>query len=540
MKKNLIILSLLCLAALVLRLIFINKPEGLWNDEYVCWQIASHPTLKVFWHAIKSQCHMPLYYIYLRFLMSIFGDSDIILRLTSVLPGVAAIPVMYLIGKEKDEISGYMCAGFSTISSFLIYYSQEVRFYSLLFLISALCLLYTIRIVKNPSKKNVVFAIIYNFLIVATHTIGFVFVFFNLIFISVFLFKQYKKFIAVIWSVIVIFGLSMSGLILKILTTQTFSQWWDQFSISKIGFLFTDYFSPVLTNLIGAPTNFLYSPETAPFMIIPTLIAVVFIANAVYKNKFNIGLLAVFLGTIAVITIASVLGKLVFITKYSIEVYPILIYLACISEFKNKTFKNTLIILYCVISLSYIIFYPNSAPKMRRAEGHKIAADLIKNANIKDGDWLLFEYYNDDRFWKYLDVSKYNVVSINKGNFVNYMSPGAEYSDIYKNGKTIYKNLFLSDNNSYLGNKLQHEVLDNVKSGQSVVMIVLNSVSFYTPDEIKQIAQNDGLYRRIPLMSLLFSYIKKETFYDIEKVLVPQSVERKGNWMVVKFTKVNN
>ena len=71
-------------------------------------------------------------------------------------------------------------------------------------------------------------------------------------------------------------------------------------------------------------------------------------------------------------------------------------------------------------------------------------------------------------------------------------------------------------------------------------MIVLNSVSFYTPDEIKQIAQDDGLYERIPLMLLVFSYIKKDTFYDIERELVPQSVEKKGNWMVVKFTKINN
>jgi len=178
---------------IILRLIFIDKPDGLWNDEYVSWMIAAVPFGQGFIDAVKSQCHMPFYYLYLKFFMSIFGQSDILLRLTSVFAGILSIIVMYFIGKENDKKTGLMCAGMTAISSFLIYYSQEVRLYSILFLFSALSLLYTLRCIKKTAKNNFILFALFNFLILFTHTIGFVYVFFNLIFLSLNLYKELKK-----------------------------------------------------------------------------------------------------------------------------------------------------------------------------------------------------------------------------------------------------------------------------------------------------------------------------------------------------------
>ena len=142
------------LLGLILRVLYINKPDGLWNDEYISWMIASRPMLDGFWAGIKSQCHMPVYYLYLKSFMAMFGQSDLLLRLTSVLCGTLSIIAMYFTGLEKDRKTGLIAALFTAISSFLIYYSQEVRFYSLLFLFSALSLLFTIRLVKKnkPDK----------------------------------------------------------------------------------------------------------------------------------------------------------------------------------------------------------------------------------------------------------------------------------------------------------------------------------------------------------------------------------------------------
>ena len=96
MKKYITIVGIVILG-LILRLIFINKPDGLWNDEYVSWMIATIPFGHNFIEAVKSQCHMPFYYLYLKFFMALFGKSDILLRLTSVFAGILSIIAMYFI-----------------------------------------------------------------------------------------------------------------------------------------------------------------------------------------------------------------------------------------------------------------------------------------------------------------------------------------------------------------------------------------------------------------------------------------------------------
>lgn len=541
MKKYLYLLGIV-IFGLILRLICINKADGLWNDEYVSYMISAKPFFNGFLDGIKSQCHMPFYYLYLKFFMSVFGQSDILLRLTSVLAGVAAIPVMYFVGKEKDNTLAYLCSGFTAISSFLIYYSQEVRLYSILFLFSALSLLYTIKIIKNPVRKNFILYILFNFLILFTHTIGFVFVFFNLIFLSLNLYEKFKDVIKKVWICAFIGGLILSPLVINVFMTESFSQWWGHFSIARIGFLFTDYFSPVLTNLTNAPDNLFYMPKLAIYMFIPALIAILGIIKSLINNKFNIQLFSVALFTTIVLIIASISGKLVFITKYSIEIYPILIYLACygIQTINKKWVKNSVIVIYCLLSVWYLIRSPQSAPKIRRAEGHKIVADLLNNSELKNGDIILLQYYDKNRFLKYFDFSDYYVVSINKGNFYKYLLDGYSYSDTLSNGKNIYKNIFSTYNNPYFENIINNKIINKLKPGQSVAVIVLDSVSFINPDMMSEITKNETLYSKQPLLFLVFSYIKNKTFYDMAKTLTLTRVERKGRWALIKFTKLNN
>lgn len=539
-KKYLPIL-LIMLVGIALRLICINKPDGLWNDEYVSWMISATPFGHGFVNAVKSQCHMPFYYLYLKFFMTFLGQSDLALRLTSTFAGVISIVAMFFVGKEKDEKTGLFCAGFSAISSFLIYYSQEVRLYSVLFLFSALALLYLIRTVKQPNKKNLILCTIFNFLILFTHTIGFVFVFFNLVFLSFNLYKQFKKLVITIWGIILGLCIFTAPLAVKIMTTQSFSQWWGHFSISKIGFLFTDYFSPLLTNLTNAPDNFFYAKGLSIIMIIPAVIAIYCIVKALLKNKFNTLLFMSAMASVLVLIITAISGKLVFITKYSIEIYPILIYLLCcgLTSIENKILRNTLIVLYCVISLGYIFFAPYSAPKMRRAEGQKIPMDMLKQVGLKQGDIILLEYYPASRFTKYFDFSDFRVVEIQKGNFVEYLSPNVSYEQVYKSGKDIYKDIFKNEQNTYFEDMLQKNVFDNLKTGQSVAVVVLNSVSYHDPQAMTQIVKNDVAYNKEPLLFLVFSYVRNKTFDEMLKSLSMTGFGQKGNWTVARFTKLN-
>lgn len=532
-EKNKIFLLMFFIIVLgtILRLIFINKPDGLWNDEYVSWFIASIPLGKKFIDAVFAQCHMPFYYLYLKFFIYYFGNSDLMLRLTSVLPGILSIISMYFVGKEfKDKKLGILCASFTALSSFLIYFSQEVRFYGLLFFFASLSLLFTLKLVKKQNLSNIIFYVSSNLLIIFTHTIGFIFVFFNLIFVSLCLSRnnKYKTPIILIWSSILLLSLTEFPLIYKILITHSYAQWWGHFTISRIGFIITDYFSPILTNIVSAPDNFFYNFTFGfiIFAIIPSLIAIVGIIKALQTKKYEIlGLFYVSLAFILTLISAAILGKLVFVTKYSVEIYPILILLMGFGllEFK-KNWRYFLIFLFCFLNLFYILTNPNSAPKMHRSEGHKIVANLIQNANLNKGDFILLNYYPQERFEKYFDFKNYKVVSINKSNFPEYLGIDT-------------KEDFQKINNKYFDNEFKKEILDKLKHNQKITVVILNSVAMYSPTQMQSITNNDKEYKKIPFLFLVFSYIKNETLKECLENLQILRIEQKGSWLTVTFLK---
>lgn len=532
-----------------LRLIFIDKPDGLWNDEYMSWYIASIPLGKKFIDAVFAQCHMPFYYLYLKFFIHFFGNSDLMLRLTSVLPGVLSIPSMYFVGKEfKDEKLAILSASLTALSSFLIYFSQEVRFYGLLFLFASLFLLFTLKLLKKQNLSNIIFYVIFNLLIIFTHTIGFIFVIFNLSFLSIYM-KRHAELVsasyqsatpngsqnkfgitimAIIWGILFLFCIINLPLIFKILTTHSQSQWWGHFTMSRIGFLITDYFSPILTNIVSAPNNFFYNFNLwfITFAIFPSLIAIAGIVKALQTKDYKVlGLFYVSLAFIFTLILAAFSGKLVFITKYSIEIYPILILLvgSGLFEFK-KNWRYFLIFLFCFLNLFYILANQNSAPKLHRSEGHKIVANLIKNVNLNKGDFIVLNYYPQDRFEKYFDFSNYKVIPIDKGNFSKYLG-------------TDSKDNFRKISNKYFENRFKKEILDKLKPNQKIAVVILNDVAIYSPTQMQVLINDNKEYKKTPFLFLVFSYFKNEILKECLENLQILRIEQKGSWSVITFTK---
>ena len=267
-NKTLLKLFIIILAGLFFRIWLLDKPEGLWFDEYVSWYTAAKNNLSEFLTLVFRNCHMPLYYIYLKLWLLIFPDTDLSLRWSSVLPSVASIPLMYLLGKElfNNKNTGLLCALFTAVSSFLIYFAQEVRLYSIIFLVSAAIALYFVRSVRNPSKGNFILFLFYNFILCALHTLGIIFSFFIIISLLTYLYRynnQCKdkilpiyKFIEYIFPFLLVM-LILSPFLISIAFSKNLSQFWSDFSYTKILCVFVDYFSPIQTNIINTPESFL-------------------------------------------------------------------------------------------------------------------------------------------------------------------------------------------------------------------------------------------------------------------------------------------
>ena len=518
---------LITLLGLIIRLNHIIKPEGLWNDEYVSWYIANIPLGADFWTAVKTQCHLPLYYFYLKIMMFLGGSSDVFLRLTSLIPSVIAIPVMYFAGKELDKDNKNVARASALItafSSFLIYYSQEVRLYSLLFLFSALAWFFALKTINNVSKKNITGFIIFNLLIVITHTIGFVFVFFNILYLFSKLWAKkqlFAKQTGIVCSVIGLPLLISLPLISNIFSMSGIAQWWGKFAIRNIGFLITDYFSPVLTNLVNAPNAFFYKYDLLfiMYMLIPSFAALIALFKGAQKHK---GMFLTAIGGIFVLSMAAILGKMVFITKYSIEIYPVLILLVSVgfNSFSKYNIGKFLFILWLLPNLLFIQD-ENFATKLHRNEGHKIVADLLKQSEIKQGDTIVLTYYGPERFNKYIDMSKYNVLSVNKSNIKEYYN--LAYNKLYPE----------RDNFFALENNLNKKVVKNYKN--NVYIVFLDSLEIFTTQQIIQILNSEKLIEKIPVNYILFSGLKNELIKSGFKKYKYRSFINKGAWTVLMF-----
>src|SRR5215471_5006639 len=98
--------------------------KSFWLDEIASVVIARMPG-NSFWHWLwTEEGNMALYYAMLRPWLEIhLGEATV--RLLSVLPGVASLPVMYLLGKRLFGRSvGLLAALFLAISPCSVVYSQ--------------------------------------------------------------------------------------------------------------------------------------------------------------------------------------------------------------------------------------------------------------------------------------------------------------------------------------------------------------------------------------------------------------------------------
>ena len=473
-------LYFITLLGFLLRMTFLNKPEGLWNDEYVSWYIANTPLGNSFLQEVLKQCHMPLYYLYLK---PFAGCSDLILRLTSVVAGVVAIPVMYLVGKEFSKKTANIAAVITSILPFLIYYSQEVRFYSLLFTFSALSLLFTIKFIK--SEKYKLAWLLSLLLIVFTHVLGGIYVLFNLTYV---IYKKKKISLKILGAIFIgtIFILFFGFNIIKMLPT---SQWWGHFSYTNVLFLFTDFFSPILTNNVNAPPVFFYNKSYALWMILPCLIILYPLYLGVKRAR---GLFTVAVLTLLAMFTLAILEKIVFITKYSIEVLPIFILLISIGFAELK--RNILFIVFVSIQL-LSFFTPNYVTKIPRSEGHRIPCEILKARNPQT---ILFTYYDSSRFVRYIDLKDKRVLSINKSN------------------RFAYKDA-------------PQKILNDVKLGEVVSVVFLDSVSFFDENFLKVNADNS----KIPEMFITFSQIKNRLVRSLDGNYNDFRVDKMGSWTVV-------
>jgi hypothetical protein len=152
LKTALWILAGVTLFGLALRL---AVPRGIWLDEAISVHQSHLSFHDLFENLQYGDRHPPLHHVVLWFTVKALGDSEMAVRIPSIVAGTLAIPALYLLGRELyDRRTGLVAAAFGAASPLLIWYSQEARMYAFVELFGLLALWTQLRAIRNPSMGN--------------------------------------------------------------------------------------------------------------------------------------------------------------------------------------------------------------------------------------------------------------------------------------------------------------------------------------------------------------------------------------------------
>lgn len=152
--KEVLLTAIILGIGLALRLaVHLNGPLSF--DEVCSWAFARRAPFIHMWKVALSDPTPPLYYAVLHFTMRFLGDAPALMRIPSMVFGMLILPLVYWCmrqGSFRKEDSLYAVLLVS-VSSMLIYYSQELRAYSMLAFLGVLSLGLLLRCLKNPTRQ---------------------------------------------------------------------------------------------------------------------------------------------------------------------------------------------------------------------------------------------------------------------------------------------------------------------------------------------------------------------------------------------------
>lgn len=171
--KNLILASgLLYIAVRVYHLGYF----ALWYDEVFTVNVASKPWPELFRTIVQDIVHPPLFYILLKVWIAAGGTSVAWMYLLPLMTSLAAVVPLVLFCREWDLSDGetFVALLLVTFNELLIHYSQELRMYSLLVLLSLTSLWLFSRYLRTGG--GILWLTIVNSLMVYTHYYGVLFI----------------------------------------------------------------------------------------------------------------------------------------------------------------------------------------------------------------------------------------------------------------------------------------------------------------------------------------------------------------------------
>lgn len=148
--------------------------ECVWTDEGLTLTFASGPTTNILQlYGEIDEYHPPLHYLAWHFWIELTGSSEFAIRAFPALLGVLTVAMIYQLGKSLFGTPVGLVAGLLVASSgFQVYYSQTVRVYCLLELLSAGSFFACFKLTRGFSFKTMAAYALVTTALLFTHLYG--------------------------------------------------------------------------------------------------------------------------------------------------------------------------------------------------------------------------------------------------------------------------------------------------------------------------------------------------------------------------------
>jgi mannosyltransferase len=129
--------------------------QSLWMDEVLTANSAGHSLATLLTDPRVDANFPPLHNVVLHLVQGLLGDSDLVLRLPSVIAGALSIPALYGAARHwVADRASVLAALLMAISPFHLWYSQEARPYAFLVLFGLLAIWCAGRLLEDPSSTG--------------------------------------------------------------------------------------------------------------------------------------------------------------------------------------------------------------------------------------------------------------------------------------------------------------------------------------------------------------------------------------------------
>ena len=530
--------ALIILGGLWLRLSIINFP--IWYDEgcSIATAINSFPTgiNNYLWNYDFQ--HTPFYFYILHYIMQFFGDSEFILRISSVIISMLLLPLTYIVTTKLSSSKkiGLVAMLLMAVNTFQVLYSIEIRMYPYTILLALLSINYLIDYDRKGDIPSLVKLSVVNILNPYFLTGSIIFTLAEFIIYSSYLdYKKAepKKLQNYIWANIITILCYIPYFIIV-----------GHYAIVRSKFLITDLSNFEIMNLWGLLQNifsadpghihetrhegFTNNFQTIALVFMPLIVMFTGLINSLRdKEKLNTVILGTITLTFGIFLWAANAKVIAFTGRYLIFITPFVFILTAIGLSKfNKYVFATIIFIYsclCIYGLHQtyetyekIAYYSLKAP-----------AEYVKKNYIGKDNLVIMPFASSVSFYYFKGKNMPRVMPLelfhevrnpDNTNFYN-----EEQRQQFKTGDKykVFQNIITSDN--YISENFKKHMqseIDKVPHGGYIIWIIYytDNYALTTKENVQNMFRNYDNVKAHVTTGMLSKFD-----LDLIKILEPQA-----------------